>query len=58
MIQIIDEIGELKRQRSQLTSGLRSMLDAELKLLDVFNEEAAQRIPENVEFLAAKVREG
>jgi cell division initiation protein len=58
MIQIIDEIGELKRQRTQLTSSLRSMIDAELKLLDVFNEEAAQRLPENVEFLAAKVREG
>jgi cell division initiation protein len=58
MIQIIDEIGELKRQRTQLTSNLRSMLDAELKLLDVFNEESTQRIPENVEFLAAKVREG
>ena len=58
MIQIIDEIGELKRQRTQLTSNLRSMIDAELKLLDVFNEEAGQRIPENVEFLAAKVREG
>jgi len=58
MIQILDEIGELKRQRSQLTSGIRSILDAELKLLDIFNEEANPRIPENVEFLAAKVREG
>jgi cell division initiation protein len=58
MIQILDEIGELKRQRSQLTSGIRSLLDAELKLLDVFKDEASPRIPENVEFLTPKAREG
>jgi cell division initiation protein len=58
MIQILDEIGELKRQRSQVTSGIYAILDAEMKLLDVFKEEAAPRVAENVEFLAAKVREG
>jgi cell division initiation protein len=58
MIQILDEIGELKRQRSQVTSGIRAILDAELKLLDIFKEEAAPRVAENVEFLASKVREG
>jgi cell division initiation protein len=58
MIQILDEIGELKRQRSQVTSGIRALLDAELKLLDIFKEEAAPRVAENVEFLASKVREG
>ncbi len=58
MIQILDEIGELKRQRSQVTSGIYAILDAEMKLLDVFKEEATPRIADNVEFLAAKVREG
>ncbi len=55
LVQILDEIAELKRQRVQFETGLRSLVESQLKLLEVFQSgPAAPRIGENVEFLDAK----
>jgi cell division initiation protein len=58
LVQILDEIGELKRQRAQFEAGVRSLVDAELKLLEVFSSQAAPHVPENIEFLTPKAKEG
>ncbi|MHB1844669.1 MAG: DivIVA domain-containing protein [Deltaproteobacteria bacterium] len=55
LVQILDEIAELKRQRAQFEAGLRSLVESQLKLLEVFQSQpAAPRIGENVEFLQKK----
>ncbi len=55
LLQLVDEIGELKRQRAQFEAGIRSIVDAQLKLLEVFQSAApTPKIGENVEFLPAK----
>ena len=55
LVQIVDDINELKRQRVQFESQLKSVIDAHLKLLDTFRTVApAVKIEENVSFLAAK----
>ncbi len=59
LVQILDEIGELKRQRTQFEAGLRSLVESQLKLLEVFQgQPAAPRIGENVEFLQQKTASG
>jgi cell division initiation protein len=55
MVQILDEIAELKRQRSQFESGVKSLVEAHLKLLEVFKgQPPAAHIGENVEFFSKK----
>ena len=55
LVQIVDDINELKRQRAQFEAQLKSVIDAHLKLLDTFRTVApAVKIEENVSFLAAK----
>jgi cell division initiation protein len=56
LVQILDEIGELKRQRAQFEAGVRSLVEAELKLLEVFQSQPGPHVPKNIEFLAPKVR--
>lgn len=53
LVQVLDEISELKRQRAQFEANIRSAVEAQLKLLEVFQGQPAQpaRIGENVEFL-------
>lgn len=55
LVQVLDEISELKRQRAQFESQIRSAVEAQLKLLEVFQSSGAPapRIGENVEFLPA-----
>ena len=55
LVQILGEITELKRQRAQFESGIRSLVEAQLKLLEVFQSPSPlPRIGENVEFLPKK----
>lgn len=58
LVQILDEIGELKRQRAQFEAGVRSLVNAELKLLEVFAAQPGPHVPQNIEFLTPKAREG
>ena len=58
LVQILDEIGELKRQRAVFEAGVRSLVEAELKLLEVFQSNPGPHMPENIEFLPLKAREG
>jgi cell division initiation protein len=58
LVQILDEIGELKRQRAQFEAGVRSLVEAELKLLEVFESQQGPHVPQNIEFLTPKGREG
>jgi cell division initiation protein len=50
-LQIVNELGEMKRQRTQYESGLRSLIEGHLKLLDTFGD-AGQ-----VEYLAANKKD-
>src|SRR5581483_8679483 len=56
LVQILDEIGELKRQRAQFEAGVRSLVEAELKLLEVFQSQQGPHVPKNIEFLSPKAR--
>jgi cell division initiation protein len=56
LVQILDEIAELKRQRAQFEAGVRSLVEAELKLLEVFQSQQAPHVPKNIEFLSPKGR--
>jgi cell division initiation protein len=56
LVQILDEIGELKRQRAQFEAGVRSLVEAELKLLEVFQSQPGPHVPKNIEFLSRKGR--
>ncbi|HUB06940.1 MAG TPA: DivIVA domain-containing protein [Myxococcales bacterium] len=53
LVQVLDEISELKRQRTQFEAQIRSAVESQLKLLEVFQAQPAPspRIGENVEFL-------
>lgn len=53
MVKIIDEISELKRQRTQYEANLRNLIETHRKLLDVTveNAEVTQKEAEKVEFL-------
>lgn len=62
LIQVVDDINELKRQRIQFEAQVRSVIDAHGKLLDAFatptdaSEHSAQwqRVESNVAFLSPK----
>jgi cell division initiation protein len=58
LVQVVDDINELKRQRVQFESQVRSVLMAHQKLLETFSSsnqpEQAERIDDNVAFLAQK----
>src|SRR5262249_34164347 len=56
LVQILDEISELKRQRAQFEAGVRSLVEAELKLLEVFQSQQGPHVPKNIEFLTPKGR--
>jgi cell division initiation protein len=56
LVQILDEIAELKRQRAQFEAGVRSLVEAELKLLEVFASQTGPHVPKNFEFLSPKGR--
>ncbi|HTP29852.1 MAG TPA: DivIVA domain-containing protein [Anaeromyxobacteraceae bacterium] len=54
-LRVADDIVEVKRQRTQFEAGLRSMIQAHLKLLEVL----AERGPEaGIEYLPAKKKVG
>lgn len=58
LVQVIEDINELKRQRAQFESQVRSVIDAHQKLLETFQQptviERSERIEDNVAFFAAK----
>jgi cell division initiation protein len=55
LVQIVDDINELKRQRTQFESQLKSVIDAHQKLLETFRTATpGVKIEENVSFLASK----
>jgi len=57
LVQVVDDINELKRQRARFESEVRSLVSAHLKLLEVVaaqDTEAPVRVDDNVSFLAPK----
>ena len=56
LVQVVGDINELKRQRIQFESQVRSIVEAHKKLLDTFGASNAEveRIDDNVAFLAKK----
>jgi cell division initiation protein len=55
LVQIIDDINELKRQRAQFESQLKGILDTHRRLLETFEATpGAVKIEENVTFLPQK----
>ncbi len=54
LVQIVDDITELKRQRVQFESQVRGVIEGHLKLLETFKSTATVKIEENVTYLAAK----
>src|SRR5208282_487829 len=58
LVQVIEDINELRRQRTQFESHLRAVIDAHHKLLEAFQSPggAAEepRIEDNISFLAPK----
>jgi cell division initiation protein len=58
LVQVIEDINELRRQRSQFESHLRAVIDAHQKLLEAFQAPAFSadepRIEDNISFLAPK----
>lgn len=53
LVQVVDDINELKRQRVQFESQVRSVIDAHQKLLETFSAHDA-RLEDNVAWLAHK----
>ena len=56
LVQVVDDINEMKRQRTQFESQLASVIDAHLKLLETFkaSTEAAPGIEENLAVLGVR----
>jgi cell division initiation protein len=57
LVQVVDDINELKRQRARFDSELRGLVATHLKLLEVMtppDAEAPLRVDDNVSFLAPK----
>jgi cell division initiation protein len=56
LVQVIEDINELKRQRVQFESQVRAIIDAHQKILDAFAEvpESRERIEDNVAFFTHK----
>jgi cell division initiation protein len=57
-VQVIEDINELRRQRSQFESHLRAVIEAHQKLLEAFQSPSFSadepRIEDNISFLAPK----
>ena len=59
LVQVVSDINELKRQRVQFESQVRSVIDAHGKLLDTFHTPMGpERVEDNVSFLAPKKAPG
>lgn len=63
LVQIVEDINELKRQRTQFESQVRSVVDAHQKLLETFKgpgfaDRDYARIEDNVAFLSQKKATG
>lgn len=54
LVQIVSDINELKRQRTQFESQVRSVIDSHQKLLETFSSQSAPRTDDNLAFLAKK----
>jgi cell division initiation protein len=57
LVQVVDDINELKRQRARFEAELRSLVSGHLKLLEAVaapDAEGAVRVDDNVSFLAPK----
>jgi cell division initiation protein len=55
LVQLVSEINELRRQRTQFESQVRSVVESHLKLLETFSQaQPVARIDDNVAFLAKK----
>lgn len=59
LVQVVDDINELKRQRLQFESQVRSVIDAHHKLLETFSgpgfaDRDWERVEDNVAFLTQK----
>jgi cell division initiation protein len=57
LVQVVDDINELKRQRARFDSELRSLVASHLKLLEAVappDAEPVVRVDDNVSFLAPK----
>ena len=57
LVQMVDDINELKRQRARFEAELRSLVSSHLKLLEAVvpqDGEAPVRVDDNVSFLAPK----
>src|SRR5215813_1795383 len=57
LVQVVDDINELKRQRARFEAEIRSLVSGHLKLLDAVSppdSEAPVRVDDNVSFLAPK----
>src|SRR6266851_4017591 len=63
LVQVVEDINELKRQRVQFESQLRGLVDGHSKLLEMFRQSTFadsdwERIEDNVTFLAPKKLSG
>ena len=64
LVQVVADINELKRQRIQFESQVRSVVDSHLKLLETFRPGALgterdwERVEDNVAFLTQKKAQG
>jgi len=54
MVKLVEEINELKRQRVQFESQVRSVIDAHQKLIETFSVSAREREESNLSFLSQK----
>lgn len=59
LVQVVEDINELKRQRLQFESQVRSIIDSHAKLLESFSgpgfaDHDWERVEDNVSFLASK----
>lgn len=54
LVQIISDINELKRQRTQFESQVRSVIDSHQKLLETFSSQTGPKVDDNLAFLAKK----
>ncbi len=60
LIQVVEDINELKRQRVQFESQVRSVIDAHAKLLETFrtSDLERERVDDNVSFFTQKKSSG
>jgi len=54
MVKLVEEINELRRQRVQFESQVRSVIDAHQKLLETFSSTGYEREEKNLSLLAQK----